>query len=132
MRSASPRRVGPSVTVAAATARRSAARSPVADCRTAVRAPASSTIICWPSRRPSASASACRRAASKRLGATSVLCIEAEASRITTRSDRVPSAPERTGRASARTASASRRSWSSSSQFFRSRWKGALACSSAR
>ena len=76
-------------------ARRKSALLLVADCFTSVFPPASNTSIwSWSLRlftRPSASV----RAFSNRDGSSSVLCIEAEASRITTRKSLVVVCPEK-------------------------------------
>ena len=130
--SASASRVGQSEGAQDWRARRRAALSPVGDCFTSVLAPARRIIICSPSRRPSIHCKASARAFSKRLGFSSVACIEAEPSRMTTRRRLSCALPARKGRIRAKTTRASRRSCSRSSQLCRSLWNGALAWVSAR
>jgi len=98
-----------------------AALSLVGDCFTSVPAPANKTINCSPSRRPLTHRNASVRACSKRLGCTSVACMEAEPSRMSTRSRLSRARSRKNGRINASTTSARRRSWRISSQLWRSR-----------
>ncbi len=77
---ASPRSAGPCPTRTPRTASRTALGSSEADSRTRARAPASTTDTVWPGAMDSTSASASRRASSRRVGPSSSASIEPEAS----------------------------------------------------
>ena len=121
MRSAGTSRVGPSEQAQAWSARRNAAFSLVADCLTSVLAPAWRITIWSVSARLSTHFNASERALSNRDGLSSMACIEADASRITTRNWAGLAWVLKNGRASAKTASVNRISCRISNQFLRNR-----------
>jgi len=99
---------------------------------TTVLAEASKISISSWSFRPSTNFRASVRAFSKRVGASSVLCMEADASSITTRRPLVVPLPVKKGRLNARIARINSNNCRKSSQFLRNFWNGAFACASAR
>ena len=76
--------------------------------------------------------SASDRAFSNRDGASSVHCIEADASKMITRKLLLVERPAKKGRAIAKIASARTSNCNIKSQLCRNFWKGALACMSAK
>jgi hypothetical protein len=114
-----------------ASAWRSATWSPLRGASTDGTSPIAISVIDWSGWSPSIISETRAWAAARRLGATSVACIEAESSSRTIASGPMASELRTYGRASATTPAASARSWTSSSRLGGMRRHGRRASSSS-
>ena len=130
-RRASPRSPTSEVAVMPAIACLTRAMSDVPLATTLAVRPAAMTLTLPPAGSSLRASSASAFAASRRLGETSVACMEAEVSTTRTMSPARPAGRSTNGRAASRTRIRTSSSWSSSSRLRRSFCHGALASTSA-